>query len=197
MCEDPRETLFLISNIKEIISTSLLERSLSTMLNLAPERVSVVTDVEDGECQFIVFPEDESPQDVDGEALSEKLNELQNNFHCAVIDVDEEEEESIDEETALKLWREQTDRTSHLPPFPSPDGEMIAPSHDTPFNASTTATADTPVSPTEYQLRRDPTLLTFDNVERIHVDDPRIKLKETWEIPFVITGISAASEVRA
>ena len=132
MSEDAREALLRISKITEIITTSDLEALLSKTLHLTSDRVSVVSDIDDGEATAIIFPdtEVESPQDVDGEALVVLLNSQQNNFHCSVIDADEEEEESIDEETALRLWREQSDRTSHLPPFPSPDGDMIAPSHE-------------------------------------------------------------------
>jgi len=194
MSEESREALLRLTNIREITSSSTLEALLSSTLNLSPGRVSIVTDIEDGEVQFIVFPdaESESPKDVDGEALAKKLNLLPDAFHCDVIDVDDSEDEFIDEETAFKLWREQTDRTSHLPPFPSPDGEMIVPSHH-PSLDSTMATGDAIASPTESQLKRDPTLLEFDNVERIPFDDPRIRMKDTWGFPFIITGISAAT----
>ncbi|GMI19564.1 hypothetical protein TrCOL_g12329 [Triparma columacea] len=204
MDEDHQPALFKLT-IKDLTSLGFhhrdstsspaLEAFLASTLNLSPNRVSIVTDIEDGEAQFIVFPdaESESPKDVDVDAVARQLNSLQDACTCTVIDVDDSEEESIDEETALKLWREQADRTSHLPPFPSPDGEMIAPSHDPSLDSSTMATGDAFASPTESQLRRDPTLLEFDNVERIHVDDPRIRKKETWELPFVISGISAAS----
>ena len=80
---------------------------------------------------------------------------------CSVAE--EFEECLIDEAQALELWLATHDdaRTSHLDAVPSPDGELVQPSHDTTTTVPMGAT-----SPTDAHLVRDPGLLEDDNVPR-------------------------------
>jgi hypothetical protein len=124
---------------------------------------------------------------------------------CVVAEM--EEEVLIDEEDALNMWRDmgEEERTSHLAAFPSPDGDLVRPAHEVVYapdstssstlstasaSSSASASAAAPggwVSATQLQLKRDPGLLTFDNVARVdvaHLD------AVSWAEPIVITGVA-------
>jgi hypothetical protein len=112
---------------------------------------------------------------------------IQHLFFCA------EEEISLEEEEAYEIWQNIPDeeRTSHLDVIPNPDGVMIRPSHhhvdsimDSSIKHKQTNTALT--SPCELQMKRDPSLLNFDNVSR--VDIAEIHTISSWDNPVIITN---------
>ena len=180
---------------------------------------------------FVVYPastEDKGGEDrwgcfncivdsgsISGDDFAKKLNDLirtgdaaikgwlTTEARCKVVDVDAEDENVvyIEEMEAMELWRKDTDRTSHLASFPSPDGEMIQPMHSYDYDAASSAaaagdgtSAEAPKtgfgSPTQLQLRRDPLLLEFDNVHR--VDASRLE-EVSWTEPIIATGCVAAA----
>lgn len=116
-------------------------------------------------------------------------------FFCA------EEEISLEEEEAYEIWQNIPDeeRTSHLDVIPNPDGVMIRPSHhhvDNIMDSSiqhkqTTTTAS--LSPCELQMKRDPSLLNFDNVSR--VDIAGIHTISSWDKPVIITNAVPKTQV--
>jgi hypothetical protein len=207
--------------------TSDLEQNIAGALGLAAERISIV-DVEDGRVMFVVFPINESSTSglaVTAEQLAQRLNgfikEKKGNAaleewlyttrgrgaedcdkeencvaHCAVAEMEEEVE--IEEEEAFQLWRDMPEesRTSHLAMVPSPDGGMVQPTH--------TGRADENVygvrTAIEAQLQRDPSLLDFDNVPRIHISQLLDKNRNdgeavSWSEPVVITGCVSLPQV--
>ena len=104
-----------------------------------------------------------------------------------------EEEISLEEEEAYEIWQNIPDeeRTSHLDVIPNPDGVMIRPSHhhvdnimDNIQHKQTTAAL---LSPCELQMKRDPSLLNFDNVSRVHIAD--IHTISSWDKPVIITNV--------
>ncbi|KAL7454249.1 hypothetical protein ACHAWC_005880 [Mediolabrus comicus] len=99
---------------------------------------------------------------------------IQHLFFCA------EEEISLEEEEAYEIWQNIPDeeRTSHLDVIPNPDGVMIRPSHH-----HVDSIMDTPC---ELQMKRDPSLLNFDNVSR--VDIAEIHTISSWDNPVIITN---------
>ena len=164
--------------------------NLALSLAISPDRISVC-EVNDNEVVFIIFPTDEEREnkgdsndsnfndfnDGDGEHFSQKLNILirdkatggwlSDDAFCSVVDVEEEEEEFIDEEMAMEMWRTDKDRTSHLASFPSPDGDLFVPSHG---DGAIGTTSPLP-TPTLIHLKRDPLLLDFDNTIRVDVSN--------------------------
>jgi len=99
---------------------------------------------------------------------------------CEVAD--DEESVFIEEEEALEIWRELPEeiRTAHLDKVPNPDGVMIKPTHN-----ETEYTHESFSTPTESHLRRDPTLLEYDNVKRVHVSQIH---DISWKEPVIITN---------
>lgn len=116
---------------------------------------------------------------------------------------EEEQEVIVDEEEALKLWREQVDvaRTGHLEAVPNPDGFFVQPMHAlVPANSvgeegtSTNETSnDDNFSKVEIerQLRRDPFLFELDNIERVNVAD---LARVSWTEPVMITGAHGSAD---
>ena len=105
-----------------------------------------------------------------------------------------EEEISLEEEEAYEIWQNipEEERTSHLDVIPNPDGVMIRPSHhnvdiimDSSIQHKQTTTAS--LSPCELQMKRDPSLLNFDNVSR--VDIAEIHTISSWDKPVIITNV--------
>eukprot|EP00546_Thalassionema_frauenfeldii_P006956 CAMPEP_0178923124 /NCGR_PEP_ID=MMETSP0786-20121207/16542_1 /TAXON_ID=186022 /ORGANISM="Thalassionema frauenfeldii, Strain CCMP 1798" /LENGTH=303 /DNA_ID=CAMNT_0020597579 /DNA_START=369 /DNA_END=1280 /DNA_ORIENTATION=- len=98
-----------------------------------------------------------------------------------------EEEISISEEEAYQVWLQEDGsnanhvyyRTSHLQSVRSPDGDLIQPSHHN---------VEFQESPIVQQLKRDPTLLVFDNVPRISILSNDFH-SLPWNEPVVLTGI--------
>ncbi len=149
---------------------------------------------DDNFATIIIYPQDESDdaaQPIDAELVAAQLNALIKsgqasewaNLDSTCEPADEEEEVSIEEEEAYELWNNIPDeeRTLHLDQIPNPDGVMILPSH-----CSISEIADhNCISPCEAQARRDPSLLSFDNVDRIDVADIHTL---SWDKPVIITN---------
>jgi hypothetical protein len=115
--------------------------------------------------------------------------------HCVTpiqsnIILSAEEEISLEEEEAYEIWQNIPDeeRTSHLDVIPNPDGVMIRPSHHHVDISSIQhkQTTTTSLSPCELQMKRDPSLLNFDNVSR--VDIAEIHTISSWDKPVIITN---------
>ena len=166
-----------------------LEQHIGKCLQIPSSRVSLVIDDDgDGCSSLIIYPEeDDIPLDADDIAiklntmiLHDTLEWLSKDSLCEVAD--DEESLSIDEEDALQIWQDMSEfeRTSHLDKVPNPDGIMIQPS-----NNNLCSTIDTNISPTESHLKRDPTLLQFDNVERIDISQIHTI---SWQEPIIITN---------
>ena len=79
----------------------------------------------------------------------------------------------------------EEDRTGHLGEVPDPDGAMIQPTHEEETLLTKIDGHICHVSPTESQLRRDPWLLEFDNVKRVHVSQTDTI---SWNEPIVISN---------
>ncbi|GMI17425.1 hypothetical protein TrLO_g12024 [Triparma laevis f. longispina] len=193
--EEPQ--LYSLAGVKDAAELTFdkLERLLAATLELPGSRISVLS-VEDGEAQFVLYPDEEKPEEnVDvAELISshDTSSYLNAEARAELVDVDEEEEEYVDEETAMRLWREDTDRTSHLPLFPSPDGVLNVPCHhpeDVTASCSKEDTNDNNdfISPTHSHLKRDPTLLEFDNVPRIEISQLGDVVVD-WTQPIVIVN---------
>jgi len=121
--------------------------------------------------------------------------------HCSVAELEEAVE--IDEDEAFRIWHDLPDesRTAHLALVPSPDGAMIRPRHlyldDAPAGDSdANICADAKYhafSAVEEQLSRDPSLLEFDNVRRIHISqleesEQQSSQDDLWNEPLIISG---------
>ena len=194
----------------------LLEEKIAQAAGVSADQVSIVEEFDDGEDDgggddnnrvlFVVFGCDQSTTD----ELIERINNTDNGWICAVADTEEEFE--VDDDEAYTIWKTMTDeeRTCHLQLVCDPDGELVQPKHhnttklddededvDGPNEENdehdeqdpTTSLSAKPTA-LQQQLQRDPQLLEFDNVKRIHIS----KLKDStttinWEEPFVITGL--------
>uniref|UniRef100_A0A7S2USI2 JmjC domain-containing protein n=1 Tax=Attheya septentrionalis TaxID=420275 RepID=A0A7S2USI2_9STRA len=121
---------------------------------------------------------------------------------CTVVTEMEEEVWIESEEDALELWRDMSEdaRTCHLAAVPSPDGVLVLPSHTNPTLDSTNnnstirnnaAGEQEFVSPTRAQLKRDPSLLEFDNVRRVHASE--LHTVSSWNEPIVIVDIMSST----
>jgi len=162
-----------------------LEKHIAKVLQIPSSRVSLVID--DDDLTLIIYPEEDDIQ-LDADDIATKLNAmiqqgdtlewLSKDSICEVAD-DESLSVSIDEQEAINIWHDMTEyeRTSHLDKVPNPDGIMIQPSNDL------CSAIDTNVSPTALQLKRDPTLLKFDNVERIDISQIHTI---SWQEPVII-----------
>ena len=170
-----------------------MEKNISELLSIRANRTSVIIDDNsraNNQTITIVLHVDENSkenrccQTLKEEQIINKINEyinnnedwLGNSAHCSIAE--DEEDISIDEEDAIKLWHEMSDRTSHLELISNPDGIMIMPTHEE-------EDKDIP-PPTNSQLKRDPTLLEYDNVQRIHAS--QINNINNWDVPIIITG---------
>jgi len=168
-----------------------LEKHIAKVLQIPSSRVSLVID--DGSSDgvtLIIYPEkDDIPLDTDDIATKlnvmiqqgDTLEWLSRDSICEVADDEESLSVSIDEQEAMNIWHDMTEyeRTSHLEKVPNPDGIMIQPSNDL------CSAIDTKTSPTKLQLKRDPTLLEFDNVERIDISQIHTI---SWQEPVIITN---------
>ena len=177
---------------------SAIERHISKALSMADSKVTVMFE-DDNSATIILYPEDESDavSPLDAELIATQLNTLIQsgeasewaNLDSTCEPADDEEEVSIEEEDAYELWNNIPDeeRTLHLDEIPNPDGVMILPSH---CNVASEITECNSISPCEAQIRRDPYLLCFDNVDRIDVADIHTL---TWDKPVIITNAVPAS----
>ena len=168
------------------LGSLVLEQHIAKALQISSSRVSVVIDCD---MQLIIYPEeDDIPLDADDIATKlnymiqqgDTLEWLSRDSICEVAD--DEETSSIDEEYALQIWQDMTEyeRTSHLDKVPNPDGIMIQPSNNL------CSTIDANIPPTElHRWKRDPTLLEFDNVERIDISQIHTI---SWQEPVIITN---------
>ena len=168
-----------------------LEKHIAKVLQIPSSRVSLVIDDESSDgVTLIIYPEeDDTPLDADDIATKlnfmiqqgDTLEWLSKDSICEVADDEESLSVSIDEQEAINIWHDMTEyeRTSHLDKVPSPDGVLIQPSNNL------CSTIDTNLSPAELQLKRDPTLLEFDNVERIDISQIRTI---SWQEPVIITN---------
>jgi len=189
--------ILTLTNARIELGASVLERHISKALSISDSsKVTVVLEDDDdtSSATIILYPEDDNDDDapsVDAELMATKLNELIQsgeasdwaNLDSTCEPADEEEEVSIEEEDAYELWHSLPDeeRTLHLDEIPNPDGVMIRPSHGA---ASITEHKST-VSPCDAQMKRDPTLVTFDNVDRVDVADIQTL---SWDKPVIITN---------
>jgi hypothetical protein len=173
------------------LGTNTLERHIAHALSLPAFNVSALIDGEDY-ATIVVYGRS---SELDANNVAAKINAaIQRNEAAAWTTgrdatchvADDEESVSIGEEEALDMWRgmSEEDRTGHLGRVPDPDGAMIQPTHDEgTFSAESTGIGF--VSPTESQLRRDPSLLEFDNVRRVHASQTHTI---SWNEPIIITN---------
>ena len=209
--EDP--PLLTLSHVDSNLDLFQLEDLLTSTLNLTCQNISVM-DVSDGQVMFTLYPEDEDEDEIKdndkkqhrtistiltGPQVVNIMNQyIQTNTatwlnssksRCSIAQ--EEEEIYIDEEEALRLWREASDRTSHLATVSSPDGIQIQPTHHNMEEMTKANEGDDNewISPTHAQLKRDPTLLNYDNVKRIDITQLDTI---SWQEPIIITGLNIA-----
>ncbi|KAL7531954.1 hypothetical protein ACHAWF_003973 [Thalassiosira exigua] len=184
------EAVLTLAKARVDLGGPTLERLVAGALSLPPSRVTAIVDGDDA--TVVVYPEGDVP--LDARAIAAKLNGVIRRGEAAAwtsgreatCDAAEDEESvSIGEEEAREMWREMSEeaRTGHLDEVPDPDGVLMRPAHET--NASEAKGDRAAMSPIESQLRRDPTLLEYDNVRR--VDASRVH-EVSWEEPFVITN---------
>ena len=184
------DVLLALTGIYADLDDESKAAKISLALGISPDRVSIMFD--DGDAHlFVVYPDVGGIVDV--EKIVQKINYVIKNggavewlgaeAECTVAEM--EEEILIDEEEALKLWREipAEARTSHLDTVLSPDGVHIVPTHE-----ASVALASDFVSATHAQLKRDPLLLELDNVPRVDVSQLETV---SWTKPVVITGVTA------
>ena len=187
--------ILTLTNARIEQGASLIERCISEALSISESKVTVMLDDDDSTATIILYPKDENDVSapVDADLMSSQLNRLiQSGEAAAWANIDskcaqaeDEEEVSLEEDAAYELWQNIPDeeRTFHLDKLPNPDGVMILPSHcSTDGNAENTGTD---FSPYQAQLRRDPSLMSFDNVERIDVADIHML---SWDKPAIITN---------
>uniref|UniRef100_A0A6V2C5W6 JmjC domain-containing protein n=1 Tax=Ditylum brightwellii TaxID=49249 RepID=A0A6V2C5W6_9STRA len=181
------EVVLTIDGVDGSAPTLDLEEHIAQVLSLHPSKVMAITDDDCAStATIIVYPELES---CDADALAANINDaiksgdainstLLPGAKCTVAA--DEESVSVASSDALEMWREMEDeaRTGHLDGVLSPDGVMIQPTH------VLNMTSDS-ISPTSLHLKRDPTLLTFDNVKRIDASQLHTI---SWEEPVIITN---------
>lgn len=184
--------ILTLTNARIEHGSSIIERHISNALSISESKVTVMLE-DDNSATIIVYPEDESDAapTIDAELVAEQLNALINsgqasewaNLDSTCEPADEEEEVSIEEEEAYELWNNIPDeeRTLHLDEIPNPDGVMILPSHRTDSEIAERNS----ITPCEAQTRRDPSLLSFDNVDRIDVANVHTL---SWNKPVIITN---------
>jgi len=168
-----------------------LEQLIADALSLHPSKVTVVID--DDDCTSIIVYEEHDNVSVDADVIVNKLNDAIQSGDAtewttgrdAICEIaDDEESVYIEEEEALELWMDMSEetRTGHLEKVPNPDGIMIQPTNCRAHDATSSCNA---ASPSESQLRRDPTLLEYDNVQRVDVSQIQTI---SWEKPVIITN---------
>ncbi|GFH61816.1 hypothetical protein CTEN210_18292 [Chaetoceros tenuissimus] len=191
-------SMFTITHVgNSNLDTVAIEKQIAEYISTSHSNVTVMKDeyssAQNDALTIIVYPDEENDNDVptSTEAIFDKLNNLISDESCewatkdttCTITTEEEEEVSIDENEALELWRNIPDeeRTLHLNVLPNPDGELIQPRHNTDSELTEVIS-----SPTESQLKRDPTLLEFDNVERVDIANID---QISWDKPIIITNV--------
>ena len=180
-----KEVVLSLTNARIDLGSFALEQRIADALSVPASTLTVVTD--DGCTTIIVYPENEDDA-LDADTLAAKINgaiqrgEATDWVNCldALCDVaDDEESVYLEEEDAFQMWHDmsENDRTGHLDKVPNPDGALIQPSN--------VLMAGEFASPIESQLKRDPSLLVFDNVKRVHVSQID---SISWEEPIIITN---------
>ncbi|KAL3910655.1 MAG: hypothetical protein SGARI_002017, partial [Bacillariaceae sp.] len=123
------DVLLSLTGITTDDDHSLIERTVAQALHLDSNKVSIL-DADDETQVMLVVYSTRPPQDLAHQVNQYISNNKNVDWHCSVVDMEEEVE--IDEGTAFDLWRDmpEASRTTHLPLVPSPDGDMISPTHD-------------------------------------------------------------------
>ncbi|KAL7541747.1 hypothetical protein ACHAXR_011188 [Thalassiosira sp. AJA248-18] len=185
------EAILTLIKARTELGSFALEQHIADAINVARSKVTVIID--EGCTTIIVYPENDGIP-LHADEVAAKLNNLIQTGDArewttglkAACDVaDDEESVYLDEEEALEMWHEMSEetRTGHLDKVPNPDGVMIQPTNEANVPIAST---DDYRSPTESQLKRDPTLLEFDNVKRVDVS--QIHNISSWEEPIIITN---------
>ena len=193
-------SMFTITHVcSSNLDTIVIEKQIAIYISTSPSNVTAMimdeeeyySSAQNDALTIIIYPDDnDSPMST--EAILEKLQKMISDDACEWVTQDtictiaeEEEEVSIDENEALEIWRDipHEERTLHLNVLPNPDGELIQPRHNT---DSELLINEAISSPTESQLKRDPTLLEFDNVQRVDIADIDQIL---WDTPVIITNV--------
>eukprot|EP00984_Skeletonema_dohrnii_P034088 scaffold33096_cov94-Skeletonema_dohrnii-CCMP3373.AAC.1 len=185
--------ILTLTNARKELGTTAIERHISKALSISDSKVTAMLE-DDNSATIILYPEDENDASppIDAEMMAAQLNTLIQsgeaskwaNLDSTCEPADDEEEVSIEEEDAYELWHNIPDeeRTLHLDEIPNPDGVMILPSHCS--SSVITEINAAAMSPCEAQMKRDPSLVTFDNVDRVDVADIHTL---TWDKPVIIT----------
>lgn len=192
--------MFTITHVcSSNLDTIVIEKQIAIYISTSPSNVTAMimdeeeyySSAQNDALTIIIYPDDnDSPMST--EAILEKLQKMISDDACEWVTQDtictiaeEEEEVSIDENEALEIWRDipHEERTLHLNVLPNPDGELIQPRHNT---DSELLINEAISSPTESQLKRDLTLLEFDNVQRVDIADIDQIL---WDTPVIITNV--------
>jgi len=186
-----------LTKVRTELGAFALEQHIADALSLPQSKVTVMIDEEGCAATIVAYPAYKDDISSDAESIATRLNDAirrgdagawaacARGAMCEVAD--DEESVFIEEEEALDMWREMSEeaRTGHLGNVPNPDGVMIRPTHRSQKLPTMTTMDNNCSSPTESQLRRDPTLLEYDNVKRVDV----AQIYDTsWEEPFVITN---------
>ena len=193
-------SMFTITHVcSSTLDTIVIEKQIAIYISTSPSNVTAMimdeeeyySSAQNDALTIIIYPDDnDSPMST--EAILEKLQKMISDDACewatqdTICTIAEEEEEvSIDENEALEIWRDipHEERTLHLNVLPNPDGELIQPRHNTDSELNAIS------SPTESQLKRDPTLLEFDNVQRVDIDDIADIDQILWNTPVIITNV--------
>ncbi|KAL9190278.1 hypothetical protein ACHAXT_007489 [Thalassiosira profunda] len=181
-----------LTGVRAELGPAALERRIAGVLSLPPPSVTVTID-DGNDATIVVYPEgddvsleaDEVVAIINDAIQHGKVSEwTTDGAVCSVAE--DEESASITEEEALEMWRDMSEevRTGHLDKVPSPDGVMIQPSNE--MRATNADKADGgALSPVESHLRRDPTLLEFDNVKRVDISQID---KMSWDEPVIIAN---------
>ena len=164
--DDEEEALLSLSGYS---TTNGLEKEIAQTLGLTSDQVTIVEVQGDDHVLFLVL----------GMKVGHIIERLNKNTAWTCDRAEMEEEVIIDEEEAYEIWQnmQEESRTSHLSAVPSPDGELVQPSH--------TSNTETDQDSIQGQLRRDPLLLKLDNVTRMKQSELD---QANWEEPFIITG---------
>mmetsp|Transcript_18093 Transcript_18093/g.45008 ORF Transcript_18093/g.45008 Transcript_18093/m.45008 type:complete len:465 (+) Transcript_18093:1054-2448(+) len=226
-------TLFKFSGVDTSVGEIVLEDELSKLLQLKATLLEIDYNDEEGTILFCCHQEEEEESckdDHDAQVLKKLGNYIEQRtispspesilVEAAVSTVsivDEEEDECVEyitEEEAYQLWLEQNqcnldndDENDESNLVSSPDGILMRPKHHIQIKEEKSSQGN---PTTAAQLERDPGLLNFDNVERVHYDeildyvsDPNItSANKGWKDdfgsqPLMISGFTSTSELVA
>lgn len=199
--DDEEPILFAFSGVNTNLSEFDLEQIIASELKL-----DVTILEKDSADQCILFVVNNDVDGKDDEAILSKVQDfidsmlsssgevlhwIANPTMAKICKADMEEEIFISEEEAYDMWLNNDDsgndmRTSDLGLVPSPDGFLIQPSHDTTRNNADVQQFSE--SPKQNQIQRDPKLLEFDNVPRIHMSELDLSSYDLENQPIVLTG---------